>query len=179
MNVEINSLRDFIKRDGVAFFKRWTSNIQRPMMNQNKYLKIATKSRPIKSFYDFIKRWTSNIEHRTSNVEWKKWLQDIKGRKQEALGVDYLLYSLFRILLFCFFIYTHSKFDVGRSMFDVHWFAYLYIIKKAGLKALLLGSGWEKQAPHRMSKIIESWDTEIITVLTITTYIIYYTFIIK
>jgi len=23
---------------------------------------------------------------------------------------------------FCFFIFSHSKFDVGRSMFDVHFF---------------------------------------------------------
>jgi len=63
---------------------------------------------------EHIKRWTSNIERRImmslrssnySKIEWKT-------------NIQYRTFNSY----FCFFILFHSTFDVGRSMFDVHFF---------------------------------------------------------
>ena len=48
-------------------------------------------------------------EHRTSNIE--------RPTSNEKTKTQYRTFNSY----FCFFIFSHSKFDVGRSMFDVHY----------------------------------------------------------
>ncbi len=58
----------------------------------------------------------SNIEpaeHRTSNVQRRTSNNDVAPLRKLISFVYY----------FCFFIFSHSTFDVERSMFDVHLFS--------------------------------------------------------
>jgi len=48
-------------------------------------------------------------EHRTSNIE--------RPTSNEKNKHQYRTFNSY----FCFFIFFHSTFDVGRSMFDVHY----------------------------------------------------------
>ena len=49
-------------------------------------------------------------ERRTSNIE--------RPTSNEKTNIQYRTFNSY----FCFFIFSHSTFDVGRSMFDVHFF---------------------------------------------------------
>ena len=52
-------------------------------------------------------------EHPTSNVQRRTSNNDVASLRNLISFVYY----------FCFFIFSHSTFDVGRSMFDVHPFS--------------------------------------------------------
>ena len=68
-------------------------------------------------------RPTSNIERPTSNENKKP----IPNRNSERIprGLSKIPCSKLRGIFnyFCFYIFSNSKFDVGRSMFDVHSFS--------------------------------------------------------
>ena len=67
-------------------------------------------------------RWTSNVQRRTSN--------------NDVAALHNLIFLCFKNPL-CFFFF-YSKFDVGRSMFDVHILSPIHV-KKNELAHMVLG----------------------------------------
>ena len=114
-------------------------NIERPTLNIDNNCSIKSSDATASSFVGWVKTTRQYVGFRpstqpTNGTQFNICLRS--GSKPNKKKTGSGLHSRALNDYFCFFIFSHSTFDVGRSMFDVRFFQFFPHKNKLALMGL-------------------------------------------